>query len=189
MKLSTDKRNKLIGVAIGTVAVISLLWYYLILSQTHALAEAAKKITDAQDRAVAMRTSIKLADKIQAEVDSATENMREIEKEMASGDLYSWMYNTIKDFKSPYRVDILQFSTVEVADCNLIYKFPFRQAKMGISGNGYFHDIGKFISDFENHFPHMRIQNVEMSPGSGGNSDREKLGFRMEIVALIKGAD
>lgn len=188
MKIPTDKRNKLIMVAVATVAVIAALWYLLIAGQTAALREVRSKIQSAHDQQQKMDNSVKLAEKIKADLAAAEEDMTRAEQNMAGGDLYSWMYNMLKEFKSGYRVEIPQFSSVELADCALIYKFPFQQARMNISGSAYYHDLGKFVADFENHFTQMRIQNLDLAPG-GGPSDREKLAFRMDIVALVKSSE
>jgi hypothetical protein len=53
-------------------------------------------------------------------------------------------------------------------------------------GTGYFHDIGKFIADLENKFPHMRVVNLAIDPSNAQGAGLEKLSFRMEIVALVK---
>lgn len=193
MKISQDKRNKLIMVAAATAGVIFVLWYMLIRVQGIWISELSHKISAADDKEHHVQMAIKSSDRIQAELDSANQEMAEIEKGMATGDLYSWMYSMIKDFKSSYRIEIPQFSSVEPpSECNLMYKFPFKQIRMTVMGSGYFHDIGKFVADFENRFPHIRIQNLELSPGSGQGSserDREKLAFRMEFIALVKSSD
>jgi Tfp pilus assembly protein PilO len=190
MKISKDKRNKLIVVAAATVAIIFVLWYMLICSQNTGIRELSKKIAAAEDKEHHVQMAIKSSDKIQAELNGVNKEMAVIEREMASGDLYSWMYNTIKDFKASHRVDIPQFSGIDPpAECNLMYKFPFKQIRMTVNGSGYFHDIGKFVADFENHFPHIRIQNLELTPASGqgsGDREREKLAFRIEVIALVK---
>ena len=50
-------------------------------------------------------------------------------------------------------------------------------------------DFGKFVADFENAFPYMRIQNIELDPNPSSSAnpsnEPEKLGFKMEIVALV----
>ena len=60
------------------------------------------------------------------------------------------------------------------------------QIKVNINGTAYYHDLGKFIADFENNFPHIRIVNLTIEPASAGEPGNEKLSFRMDIVALVK---
>ena len=68
----------------------------------------------------------------------------------------------------------------------MIPGFPYKQIRFRSSARGYYHDMGKFVADFENKFPHCRVLNLQAdctgTPPSGG----EKLNFRMEIAALVK---
>ena len=187
MKLSPDKRNKLIIVAVATVAVVALICYFLIGAQRAKLRELEEQYQGNLDKQRHMKTAMVNAVKIDAELARLGDKLTASEQEMASGDLYSWMYNTIKGFKSAYRVDIPQFSTVEPGNTTLIYNFPYKQVKISVSGSGFFHDFGKFLADFENHFTLMRVENLILEPTSGAEkeADREKLGFKMDIIALV----
>jgi Tfp pilus assembly protein PilO len=107
---------------------------------------------------------------------------------MASGDKFLWMINFVTKFKAHYHIEIPQFDrTTEPADVKLLRKFPYKQITLGVSGTGFYHDIGKFISDFENQFSTSYILNLELQPSSNQSSDeREKLSFRMQILTLVK---
>jgi hypothetical protein len=187
MRMSSEKRNKLIGVGALTAGVMGLIWYFLIGAQEATLREIADQTRECTKQRADIRSAIGSATKIEADYDSATQKLASIEQEIATGDLYSWFYNTIKNFKASYHVDIPDFSNVEVGDTTLLYKFPYKQVKIGISGTAYFNDFGRFVSDFENRYPHMRIENVALQPVTGGEreADREKLSFRMDIIALV----
>jgi hypothetical protein len=102
---------------------------------------------------------------------------------MASGDLYSWTYGTIRLFKQQYKVEIPEIGHPEVGDADLFATFPYKQLRFSINGKAYFHDLGKFVADFENAFPHARVVNLAIEPANG---EGEKLSFRMDIVELIK---
>ena len=190
MKLSADKRNKLIGVAIVTAAVIGALWYFVVEDRNAKLQESKEKQADALTQRKKIDNAIKGAGKIEQGLKEAAEKLAVIQLEMVSGDPTLWMITTIKSFKAAYHVDIPQFSTVESAENTLLYKFPYKQIKMTVSGSAYFHDFGKFLADFENRFPHIRVENLVLEPTSGADrtSDREKLAFRMEIIALVNSA-
>jgi hypothetical protein len=186
MKLTPDKRNKLIAVGVVTAGVIAALWYYVIGTQENRLRAVLQKQTETEDQRQKMVTASKNAAAVEKQLEAGYAKLAEIQKEMASGDLYSWMYNAIKTFRTGYRVDIPQISTVELTDNNLLYKFPFRQAKITLNGSGLWPDIGKFIADFENRFPHIRIENLILEPVGG--ADKERLGFRMDVIALVNAA-
>jgi hypothetical protein len=68
-------------------------------------------------------------------------------------------------------------------------RFPYKAALFNVRGTAYFHDLGKFLADFENSFPYIRVQNLELEPAASSSAtstgDAEKLAFRMEIVTLI----
>ena len=60
-------------------------------------------------------------------------------------------------------------------------------------GTAYFHDLGRFITDIENQFPLIRVQNLDVEPaqvlpGAAETTEKEKLSFRLELVALVKPA-
>jgi hypothetical protein len=87
-----------------------------------------------------------------------------------------------------------------LGDVDLLPHFPYKQLKITVSGTAFYHDLGKFIADFENAFPHMRVVNLALEPATGGNSPasatsgaspgvNEKLSFKMDIVTLVKTAE
>jgi hypothetical protein len=182
-----DKRQKVILVAILTVGALAGLWFGLIKVQNQGLDELARNVDGAQRKLDTARKALTGAAQLQAELNAAAENLNTIEDGMASGDLYAWVYNKVRQFKLSYRVEIPQFGSIVGAETTLLPKFPYRQVTMNIVGTGYFHDIGKFIADFENQFPYLRIQNLELEPAPAlAGAEREKLSFRMDIVALVK---
>ena len=68
---------------------------------------------------------------------------------------------------------------------DLLPHFPYKQLKVTVNGTAYYHDLGKFIADFENTYPHARVVNLTIDPAGGTGDDSEKLAFRMDIIALI----
>jgi Tfp pilus assembly protein PilO len=187
-KLSKQKRDQLILVILATGIVGIGLWFGLIKSQQESLHELETKKQGSQQRLKNVENAIAHADQLETSTTEATSTLNEMEDHMASGDLYSWVLNTIRQFKLPYRVDIPQISQPSgPSPVNLFPKFPYQQVTVTISGTAFFHDLGKFIADLENTFPHIQIQNLEMEPSTGQTSaDTEKLVFKLEVVALIK---
>ncbi len=187
MKLSTDKRNKLIAVGVAIAVVLGLIWFFIVSAQETTLSELRAHYQGEIEKQRKMKN-------VTADVKRINENLIEAEhklalagEQMASGDLYSWLYNTIKTFKTSYRVDIPQFGNAETANNTLLFNFPYRQVKTSIAGTGFFHDFGKFLSDFENRYPFIRVENLilEPAPGAEHEADREKLTFKMDVIALI----
>ena len=186
MKLSTDKRNKLIAVGIATAVVLGLIWFFIVGAQQAKLRDLREHYLGEIEKQRKMKNVTSEVKKIEENLKEAEHTLSVAEQQMASGDLYSWLYTTIKTFKTSYRVDIPQFGNAETANTTLLYNFPYRQVKTSVAGTGYFHDFGKFLADFENRFPLIRVENLVLEPVPGASeADREKLLFKMDVVALI----
>jgi hypothetical protein len=181
--LPRDKRNPFFAVVLVTVVALGLIYFCLIQSQNTSLLRVAADRKAAGDKLSSMEKNIKNADAISKELANETYALSRAEEDMASGDLYSWTYATIRLFKQQYKVEIPEIGQPVVGDVDLFPTFPYKQLRFGINGTAYYHDLGKFVSDFENAFPHARIVNLVIDP-TGVES--EKLSFRMEIIALVK---
>jgi Tfp pilus assembly protein PilO len=186
-QLPKEKRNNLILVALLTAMAMVGLGFGLIRFQYDHLTAVGKKAEDSKHKLELMKMTIANASQIETELAEITKTLAAQEEGMASGDKYSWVYETARKFKLAYRVDLPQFSTAEEAESTLLPKFPYRQVTLSVGGTGFYHDIGKFIADFENQFPHIRIVNLSLDPVSSlVGSEREKLEFKMQIVALLR---
>lgn len=188
-KLPKEKRDRLILVCLGTLALTAGLYYGLISTQQKSMQEMAKKQFDWE---VKLNNAQRLAnntEKIEKELEANRTRLDAIESTMPSGDIYSWIILNVNTFKENYRIDIPQFSREVPSDVGMFAKFPYRAAVFNLRGTAHFHDFGRFVADFENAFPYMRIQNIELDPASASNAsaqgDQEKLAFKMEIVTLV----
>jgi len=193
-KISPQKRNQIIAVALLALGVIAGLYFGLLKPQAARLAAASA-------RASAFATKISQADALlrssaQAEAALAAQQaaLAAAEQSMASGDIYLWLINSLNDFNAARRVAIADFQRESLGDAGLLPNFPYKAALFPIKGSGYFHDIGRFLADFENAFPFARVQNLELSPAAKAGAkpdassapDTERLDFSFQIVALIK---
>jgi len=185
-KISQEKRNQLIIVAAATVAVLGLIYFFLIQPQYDSLTKiaSAKKAADA--KLVNIKSTITNAGTVANNLSETASTVTQSEEDMASGDLYSWTYDTVRRFKQPYRVEIPDVSHPTIGEMDLLPSFPYKQIRFGITGTAYYHDLGKFMSDFENTFPHARLVHLVVEPLPGADTTNEKLSFRMEIIALVK---
>jgi len=185
MKVSQEKRNQFIFVVLCTGAVLVLMWLNLIRPRYAALSQIAAERNGAHDRLATIQTAIKQADATAADLAGKTQALADAESDMASGDLYSWTYNTMRQFKAPYQVEIPSIGHPDVGAMDLLPAFPFKQVKFTVTGTAYFHDLGRFIADFENKLPHVRVVNLQIQPADAAGSS-EKLSFKMDIIALVK---
>ncbi len=188
IKMTKGKRIQIIAMIMATLLVLGGLGYGVIKQQYDHLAALAKKKGEDDSTLRVMETAVKNAGQIEADLAEVSQSLGEKESSMASGDLYSWSINTMKRFKSGYKVEIPQFGPIsQQAEVSVLPRFPYKQATLNVGGKAYYHELGRFISDFENQFPLMRVVNLALdldpSPAAG---EREKLLFKMDIITLVK---
>lgn len=181
--LPREKRNAFILVVVIVMTVLALIWFGLLGSQRSMLARVVESRKVAGAELQGIEKTIKNADATTNELVVMTAALSRAEEDMASGDLYSWAYGTLRLFKQQYKIELPEIGHPVEGEVDLLPSFPYRQMRFVVSGRGYYHDIGKFVADFENNFPHVRVANLSIDSGAG---DGEKLSFRMEIIALIK---
>lgn len=188
MNLPKDKRNQFVITVGVTLGVLVGLWFGLIHFQQLKLKAIADARASADRKCAMMENAIKNAGQVEADLAESGAKLKALEAGMASGDLYSWVINKIREFKQPYKVEIPQFSQIDgPRDMTLLPGFPYKQATITVGGSAYFHDFGRFVADFENAFPYFRVLNLTLEPYTAMNStDKEKLSFRMDIVVLVK---
>jgi Tfp pilus assembly protein PilO len=185
-RLTKQKRDQLILAGIVTLMVLVGLYFFLIRAQKESLQSYRDHKADKETKAIQMRDKIKSSKAIEAQLHNLAGELAEREQDMASGDLYASLVNTIRKFKLRYNLDIPQFSPASsVTDVDLLPQFPYKQVRISISGTGYYEEIGKFIADFENQYAESRVLNLELIPSTQSGADSEKLTFKMDIVSLV----
>jgi len=187
--LPKEKRDRLILIVLGTLVVLIAIWYGLVSTQKKSLAAIQKRAFEQRDKVGSAQRLINSTGDLEKNLEMTTKKLRSIEQGMASGDMYSWIIQTVNRFRADRNVDIPQFSREVTVDVGVLPKFPYKAALFSVRGNAYFHDLGKFIADFENEFPYLRLQNLELEPAASSSAtstgDAEKLAFKMEIVTLV----
>ena len=180
-----QKRQQVYLTLAGTVILIVGMAFGLIRPQYAKLSAIKKQTADTSGQLKGIEASIQQAESMANQLSNVTGHLSRDEQDMATGDVYAWTIDTMRHFKVNYKVELPEIGQPSVGDVDLIAHFPYKQLKFTLRGSGYYHDIGKFIADLENKFPHMRIENLEMVPAG---SDGERLLFSMDIIALVKSA-
>jgi Tfp pilus assembly protein PilO len=181
--LPKERRNLFIIVVLTTVVALALIYFGLIGSQHDTLSKIAANHTTAENKLQDIEKTIKNSGLTISQLAGLTLDLSHAETDMASGDLYSWTYGTIRQFKQPYKVEIPDIGPPKVGEVDLLPAFPYKQITFSVTGKAYYHDFGKFVADFENAFPHAQLVNLNMSPSLG---DGEQISFSMDIIALVK---
>ncbi len=192
-QLSNEKKQHLFAVVMGTLMVLALVYFFVISSAKASLAKIHTDITEAEKK---YSEASKLVRSSEAEDEKLTrreEQLAAIESGMVTGDPNLWIRLTFDKFRAqaPYKVEIPNFPTPAIGDMAMIPDFPYKAATYRVAGSAYYHDLGKFLSEFENFFPYIRVLNLDLSPEDAATSvasgdDREKLTFSFEIVVLVK---
>jgi len=187
-KLPKEKRNHLVLVALAALIAVAGLYFGLIRRQNESLAHLALKKDAAAKKLQVVLDAVRRADRIKADLDDARNALAGAETDVASGDLYAWVINWLRGFKTPYKIEIPQFSQLSApADVNLLPKFPYKQTTLTVAGTAHFHDLGRFLADLENQFPHVRLLNLSLDANAPSVAvEPETLSFKIDIVTLAK---
>ena len=181
-----EKRIQFILVILCTLAVLGLIGFGLIRPQYKALSKIATTESDERSKLQNIKDTIKKAGDSTIQLSNVTVNLSRAEEDAATGDIYAWTYDAIRKFKASYRVDIPTVGQPSMGDVDLVPKFPYKQIRVNISGTAYYHELGRFLADLENTFPHIRVVNLIIEPLNATEPGNEKLSFRMDIIALVK---
>jgi Tfp pilus assembly protein PilO len=185
-RLSPAKRNQLIMVVLATTGLICLVYFLMIKPFSEQNEKLALDTKQKRARLEDIKKGIKQAESIATGLTDVIQQLNHAEEDVATGDIFAWTYDTIRRFKATYHVEIPSIAQSSITDVDLISAFPYKQVKVSLSGTAYYHDLGKFIADFENNFPHIRMVNLAIEPSSQPSGTAERLTFRVDVIALVK---
>jgi Tfp pilus assembly protein PilO len=185
-KLPKEKRDQLVLVILVTVTLLVAIYFGLIRPQYANIARIQNDIKTARQKLLDIESIITKSDATTTQLFDVGDTLSQAEEDLASGDTVSWTFDTIRHFKTSYKVGDPTIGQPTVGNVDLLANFPYQQLKFTISGTAFYHDLGDFIAHFENNFPHIRVVNLTIDPSGGTGDDAEKLSFRMDIIALIK---
>lgn len=185
--LSKTKRTHLVLVALGTLLAIGGLGFGLIRNQYAQLGALAAQTAEASKKLGQMREALQHAEETKSRLGEVSDTLAANEADMGAGDLYSWGLDVLRRFRAAYKVDVPAVNQPVIGECTLLPKFPYKQAAFTLGGTAHYHDLGRFLADFENQFPHLRIVGLNLSPAASlVGAEKEKLEFKLEIVALVR---
>lgn len=191
--LSAEKKQHLVAVGMGTVMVLAVVYFLLISPAQEALKKLEAQSVEAEKKYSEADRLVKRTQAVHDEYDRLNEHLNGIEAGMVGGDQVQWIRSIELKFRTqaPYKVEIPNLPFRGLGKMSMIPDFPYKTAAYGFSGTAFYHDLGKYIADWENQFPYMRVLNLDISPEdaagvSSGSDEREKLSFTFEVSALVK---
>jgi Tfp pilus assembly protein PilO len=170
-KLPKEKRDKIVLICVGAFLLCALLWYFLISSQNESIDKYRASILDLQSKVHRAEMLSKRAALVASELAKVQSEITEAEAEMIPIEQLSgnkWLLDTLTAFINDRRhaIRIVHITKDAVAGKQflLLPKFAYSGAAYDVELRGYYHDFGKFLADFENHFPYMNVQQLQMWP-------------------------
>src|SRR5689334_17043270 len=152
MKLSKEKRDQLILACMSVVISLVLIFYFWINPRYAAIKRTNTDIKNQQGNFQEMQDTIAKAAAAADQLHEATNALAKAEGDLAFGDPNAWIYETIRHFKTRYKIDVIPGTQASVEEVDLLPNFPYKQLRFVVSGSAYYHDLGHFVSDFENDF-------------------------------------
>lgn len=185
-------RNRLVFVLLVGVGVLMLIWFGV-----GSPLQARLKI--ANGKADLARMQLQLAQAGQdkgpyyrAMVEERTEEMKNLESTMAeTPNVLGWAYGTMTPYFKVHNITASTWDRTVLSDVDVPPEVPYQLATIGVSGMAHFHAFGKFLADFENSFPFMKVKSVTLQTVAPGfvdlvqePEDQERLRFRLEYQIL-----
>ena len=189
MILSREKKLELLRLALLTVAGLFVLYVILIQPQERSLMDSFADVRRVEDKIDASKRKVDKVEFFKQELQEVEKKLAMIEEGMVTGDPYLWIIKTMRKFQVPGRFEVTNFDPPVFQDPSSgFHPTGYRLVSFGVSGTGFYQDYVQFIWRFENAFPNLRVQRVELEPASlaATAEDAEKLAFRMQVIALVR---
>jgi hypothetical protein len=205
MKLSKDKRDRVVLTCLAAVGVAGALYTFVLGAQKDTLATLDRQLLAARDKLGKAERLIQHRPILEADYQSTKTVLTAREEHMSpEGQYYYWFLKLIEQFREDERLApefIMDITPQpEFIEAGLVPNFPFKAASFGLRLNGRFHDVGRFIANLENEFPYFRIQNIKMVPQKApfpgvaspkqpviGSGTTDSIIVELRVVTLIRG--
>lgn len=195
MKLSKEKRDRIILVILVGLAVSWGLWQFVIKNRSARLAAQRVELTKQQGQLTQALDWIERAQSVEAEMNDALETLADVEAGMGNRlDPYAWSYLLLDNIRRKHASlrDLDVAGKPAVGPVKMLPSFPYEATTFTVVGKGHYHDFGKLLADFENDYPYFRVENIELTSQASvidsqpDRDEKEILNFKFDVVALIK---
>ena len=188
-KLSHVQKERLVCIVVVTLLLGVILYQMIITSSQEVLRIRSGLLNDWQLAQSDGKNQTEVLARLNRGFEEANEKIRESETSVATGDPYRWLMKTLPNFYEADPVDLLNYEPPQTADWQIYPKVPYRGVTFVVSGNAYFHDLGKLLMALENSHPYLRIRRLDLEPKHSADPDDkedEKLSFRLEFISMLK---
>jgi len=193
-KLPKDKRDKLLLICFAIVGIVLVLYFLVLSDMKDEQAVLGTKLTSLKDKIDKSEMLMKKQSDFQAHSEQLRKALNDRQAQMPKpGEDHVWFLRIMEDRRAKFNLDISVIRNPEPADPGVLPKFPFKGVAFNVTLIGGYTDFGRFLADFENSYPYMRVQILSVSPdlqqgtGAGGSAeDASKLRFNFRVISLVK---
>jgi hypothetical protein len=189
--LTKQQKERLGAIALGTVVIMALLWYFGVMATQAQLARTRENtqsvLKTLRDAEAEIGRGMEISEQLQAR----SELLNKREATLAPDrDAYAWIIGQINPFiQSRKGVNIYSYSQPEVSDAGIFQNYPYKWATFHLRGTGYYYEFGRFFADLENSFPYFRVQNVAIAVNTTPGADAEKLAYAFDLVVPMTSSE
>lgn len=186
MLTDTDKRHLLI-IAAATVVMLGLMYWLVIRTEQRLLQQTAERKQTVMAETELDRAYAAQWEKWHHMVEGTSNQLRHLEQELPTGDIYRWQLQRFLNPKSK-GITVVQAEPPKPAD-SLIpsTNHNYTTVSFGLDGRASFHDFGRFLAEIENQYIHLRVDRLEMAPTMPDalqGEEARKLFFKLEFMSL-----
>lgn len=207
-KIPKEKQNQMAGVAAGALVLVGLIWYFLISIPGARLARLEENKNEFENKLFRADNWIRRSARVAADLTELKQKLGEIESGMptpAQLNGNKWVRDLLTSFIQSNRHDVtlmrLHQEPLKGRQAIILPNFPYEGASYEVEARAFYHDIGRFLADFENSHPYFRFQTIRLSPiatpsaAAGGppvpdalfeTEERENVRVSMNLVLLYK---
>ena len=208
IKLSKERRDKLLIASLSGGGVIAMLYLFVISGQQDQIQQNQVKISGLADKVSKAELMSKMGPAINDQLAGLKKSLEAKQEDMVlRGDPYYSFFQMMERFRKAHAVEVIDIGQPVLGDAGLLPNFPYKAATFNVVLSAYYSDLGRFMADMENSFPNWRLVGVTIHPEGaarnrlmGGNElpngsvrgsaglpeSAEKLAVELKIVTLIR---
>lgn len=190
MKLSREKRDRLILVAVVTVVVAAGLWTLVIGPQNTTRAANRTTVEELEKKIAGAQSLLKRAHEIATDYTRKQAQLDAIEKELApDANAYFWMFRLATEAVKTSPVEFGDLTQPLFLETQVLSAFPYKSVAFTLTYHGHYHELGHLLAELENGYPHLRFQLVGLRPVDPPRPEQpELLTLQLKVTALVKPA-
>jgi len=191
MKTYTKSRIRLAGfIACGACLSLMILWGIIIRPTQNHIKTLHDNLTETKRKIEFSQRAVNNTDRMNADLEDSNQRLNQKENRgVASGDIYLWVVNLLLEMQTTNSVEFREFEQPRIGDLTMGPWIPYHAAMCRVRGIGRYHELGKFLANFENRYPLIRLLKLELEPASDFRVDPNlpgKLTIDMEFIVLVK---